>query len=54
MGLNLRNNPKVTAQLDRKSTFLMDGQVTIKEAENTIDQAQENLNMAAEGRGEYG
>jgi hypothetical protein len=36
------------------STMLEKGQVTIKEAEKTIDQAQENISMAAEERGECG
>jgi hypothetical protein len=34
--------------------MLMNGQGTIKEAEKSIEQAQENISMAAEGRGEYG
>lgn len=34
--------------------MLMNGQVTIKEDTKTIDQAHENISMAAEERGEYG
>jgi type I restriction enzyme S subunit len=49
-----RENQKLAELRDWLLPMLMNGQVTIKEAEKSIDQAQGNISMAAEGRGEYG
>lgn len=49
-----RENQQLASLRDWLLPMLMNGQVTIKEAENAIEQTQENLSMAAEGRGEYG
>jgi type I restriction enzyme S subunit len=49
-----RENQKLAELRDWLLPMLMNGQVTIKEAEKSIDQAQGNISMAAEGRGNMG